>query len=105
MAIETRQFREPKGLNVFADLRRTEVFPEMRRVPESWSAAAERRALLGLAPRTPEWIGPDHLTPLGLVGQIGAGFCYVLARSNQGNCFRAMDFMPITWSIPSGLSP
>jgi len=83
MAIETRQFREPKGLNVFADLRRTEVFPEMRRVPESWSAAAERRALLGLAPRTPEWIGPDHLTPLGLVGQIGAGFCYVLARSNQ----------------------
>ena len=56
---------------------------ETRRVQESWTAPAEKQALLWLAARTPEWIGPDHLTLLGLVAQIGAGLCYGLARQNQ----------------------
>ena len=45
---------------------------EIRRVQESWVAGSEKRALLWLAARTPLWIGPDHLTMLGLAGQIGA---------------------------------
>jgi archaetidylinositol phosphate synthase len=56
---------------------------ETRRVQESWTACAEKQALLWLAGRTPEWIGPDHLTLLGLAAQIGAGLCYGLARRNQ----------------------
>jgi archaetidylinositol phosphate synthase len=56
---------------------------EMRRVQESWVASAERRALLWLAARTPLCIGPDHLTMLGLVAQIGAGACYALAPWNR----------------------
>src|SRR5580693_863523 len=59
------------------------VLLEMRRVQESCVASAERRALLWLAARTPLCIGPDHLTMLGLVAQIGAGACYALAPWNR----------------------
>jgi hypothetical protein len=58
-------------------------FPEMRRVEESWVAVEEKRALLWLAARTPPWIGPDHMTALGLAAQIGAGTCYALSRWNR----------------------
>jgi phosphatidylglycerophosphate synthase len=54
----------------------------MRRVQESWLAAYEKRALLWLAARTPQWIGPDHLTALGLFAQIGAGVCYAFSSHN-----------------------
>ncbi len=57
--------------------------PEMQRVQESWVASHEKCALLWLAARVPQWIGPDHLTGLGLVAQIGAGACYALAGSNK----------------------
>jgi len=56
---------------------------EMRRVQESWLAAAEKRALLWMAARTPQSIGPDHLTALGLAAQLGAGACYALAPFNR----------------------
>jgi hypothetical protein len=52
-------------------MRSARPFPEMQRVQESWVAEAEKRVLLGLAARTPQWIGPDHLTALGLAAQIG----------------------------------
>ncbi len=57
--------------------------PEMQRVQESWVASYEKRALLWLAARVPQWIGPDHLTGLGLVAQVGAGACYALAGLNK----------------------
>ena len=53
------------------------------RVQESWVAVYEKHALLWLAARTPQWIGPDHLTVLGLVAQIGAGACYALASRHK----------------------
>ncbi len=39
-------------------MRRMRPFPDMLRVQESWLAAAEKRALLWLAARTPDRIGP-----------------------------------------------
>ena len=42
------------------------------RVQESWTAVPEKRALIWLAGHVPSWIGPDHLTALGLAAQIGA---------------------------------
>lgn len=65
------------------EMRRARPFPEMRRLQESWVAGSERRALLWLAARTPRWIGPDHLTILGLAAQIGAAVCYVLAARSR----------------------
>jgi len=69
----------------------------MRRVQESWLAAAEKRALLWLATRTPAYIGSDHLTLLGLVAQIGAGLCYGLARWNQYALLGVILFLALNW--------
>src|SRR5438309_12075664 len=76
------EFCEQVNPHALLKMRHTEPFSEARRVQESWVATAEKRALLWLAARTPECIGPDHLTVLGLVAQISAGACYLLARWN-----------------------
>src|SRR5256885_16799630 len=68
---------------VLMEMKRAKTLPEMRRIQESWIAAAEKCALLWLAARTPKWIGPDHLTFVGLVAQIGAGVCYALSARNR----------------------
>jgi phosphatidylglycerophosphate synthase len=69
----------------------------MRRVQESWAAVAEKRALLWLAARTPLWIGPDHLTALGLAAQIGAGACYGLARWNRYALLGVIACLTLNW--------
>jgi len=77
------EFCEQVNPRVLQEMRRVQPFPEVRRVQESWVAATEKRALLWLAARTPRWIGPDHLTALGLAAQLGAGACYMLAARNR----------------------
>ena len=77
------EFCEQVNPRVLLEMRRTRPFPDMLRVQESWVAVAEKRALLWLAAHTPAAIGPDHLTALGLVAQIGAGACYALASQNH----------------------
>ncbi len=70
---------------------------EMRRVQESWVAGSEKQALLWLATRTPLWIGPDHLTMLGLVAQIGAGACYALAPWNRYWLLGVIACLALNW--------
>jgi phosphatidylglycerophosphate synthase len=70
---------------------------EMRRIQQSWVADGEKWALLRLAARTPEWIGPDHLTALGLVAQIGAGICYGLAASNKYALLGVIACLALNW--------
>jgi archaetidylinositol phosphate synthase len=72
------------------------VPPEMR-VQESWVAVREKRALLWLAARTPQWIDSDHLTVLGLVAQIGAGGCYAFARWNKFALLGVIAFLALNW--------
>src|SRR5271155_6135192 len=72
------EFCEQVNPRVLLEMRRARPFPEMQRVQESWVAAHEKRALLWLAARTPRWIGPDHLTALGLAAQLGAGGGFML---------------------------
>ena len=79
------------------EVRRARTALEMRRVQESWLAGAEKRALLWLAARTPPWIGPDHLTVLGLAAQVGAGACYALARWNRYALLGAILFLALNW--------
>ncbi len=91
------EFCEQVNPGVLLEIRRKRPFPEMQRVQESWLAGIERRALLWLAARTPERIGPDHLTVLGLAAQVGAGVCYALAASNQ-NCLLGVIFcLALNW--------
>src|SRR5712671_3060344 len=70
---------------------------EIRRIQQSWVADGEKWALLRLAARTPEWIGPDHLTALGLVSQIGAGICYRLAASNKYALLGVIACLALNW--------
>jgi archaetidylinositol phosphate synthase len=70
---------------------------EMLRVQESWVAAAEKRALLWLAARTPDRIGPDHLTVLGLLAQIAAGAFYAAAAWNRYALLAVIAFLTLNW--------
>jgi phosphatidylglycerophosphate synthase len=89
----------PRVLRALRDeeMRRTRPLPDMLRVQESWVAAAEKRALLWLAARTPQRINPDHLTVLGLAAQIGAGACYALVPWNRYALLGVIVCLALNW--------
>src|SRR5580700_10672684 len=89
------EFCEQPNPQVLLEMR--QPFPEMRRLQESWVAGFEKRSLLWLAARTPSWVGPDHLTILGLAAQIGAGACYALARWNRYALLGVIFFLALNW--------
>lgn len=91
------EFCEQVNPRVLLEMRRTRPFPDMQRVQESWVAAAEKKALLWLAARTPQWIGPDHLTALGLTAQIGAGICYAISRQNRFALLGVIVCLAVNW--------
>ncbi|MGA9307549.1 MAG: CDP-alcohol phosphatidyltransferase family protein [Candidatus Sulfotelmatobacter sp.] len=91
------EFCEQVNPRVLLEMRRARPFPEMQRVQESWVAAHEKRGLLWLAARTPRWIGPDHLTVLGLAAQLGAGACYMLAAWNRYALLGAIFCLALNW--------
>ena len=67
------------------------------RVQESWTAGPERHLLQWVAARTPSRIGPDHLTVLGLMSQIGAGVCYALAARNRYALLGVIALLGLNW--------
>jgi archaetidylinositol phosphate synthase len=91
------EFCEQGNPQVLMEMRRAQTFPEMRRIQESWVAALEKRALLWLAERTPRWLGPDHLTALGLAAQIGAGICYALAAHSRYSLLGVILCLALNW--------
>ena len=91
------EFCEQVNPRVLLEMRRKRPFPDMQRIQESWVAAAEKRALLWLAVRTPDRINPDHLTILGLAAQIGAGACYALASRNRYALLGAIVCLALNW--------
>ena len=81
-----------------ADLRRFELsFAPAKRIQESWVAAAEKKALLWLAARTPPWINSDHLTVLGFAGNLAAGVCYALASWEPRMLLAAVACLALNW--------
>ena len=72
-------------------------FREAVRTQQAITAPLERRALAWLAQRTPEWIGPDHLTALGFAAQFLAGVCYALARWSSLGLAGATVFIALNW--------
>ena len=97
MASGMTEFCEQVNPKVLLEMRRARPFPGMRRVQESWVAAGEKKALVWLAAGTPEWIGPDHLTVLGLAAQIGAGVCYALAKWDKYALLGVIGFLALNW--------
>jgi archaetidylinositol phosphate synthase len=90
-------FCEQANPRVLMEMKRAKVLPEMRRIQESWIAVAEKRALLCLAAHTPQWVGPDHLTVLGLAAQVGAGLGYALSARNQWALLGVVACLALNW--------
>ncbi len=71
--------------------------PDVVRVQESWVAAWEKRVLVWIAQRTPNRIGPDHLTLLGFMAQLSAGACYALAFWNRFSLLGVIVCLALNW--------
>ncbi len=91
------EFCEQVNPRVLLEMRHSRPFPDMLRVQESWLAGVEKRALLWLAVRIPNRIGPDHLTLLGFVSQVGAGACYALALRNRYALLGVIACLALNW--------
>jgi len=91
------EFCEQVDPRVLREMKRARPLPEMQRIQESWIAKHEKGVLLWLAARTPPWIGPDHLTVLGLAAQIGAGICYTLAARNRYALLGVTACLALNW--------
>ena len=72
-------------------------FQSAVRVQQSFVTAAEKKALLWLAERTPPRIHSDHLTALGAVGMLLAGASYGLARYTRYGLMLACFFLGVNW--------
>jgi archaetidylinositol phosphate synthase len=72
-------------------------FRDAVRLQEALTAPLERRVLASLARRTPEWIGPDHMTALGFAAQFLAGLCYAAARWSVFGLLGATIFIAMNW--------
>jgi phosphatidylglycerophosphate synthase len=58
-------------------------YQEEQREQKSLTARAEKRVLVWLARRLPPFVGPDHLTALGLLANLAGGACYALAGEDR----------------------
>jgi archaetidylinositol phosphate synthase len=72
-------------------------FKTARRVNHSLTAAAEKRVLVWLAERAPEWVTSDGLTLLGFGAQVAAGLCFALARIDQRVLFAVIFCLALNW--------
>jgi archaetidylinositol phosphate synthase len=96
--VDPRVLRTLRNQSVWVkETRRAAPPGDMVRIQESWLAEIEKRALLWLAERMPEWINPDHLTVLGLVAQIGAGVSYALARWSRYSLLIVIACLALNW--------
>ena len=91
------EFCEQVNPRILQEMRRKDAPAEVVRVQESFVAAAERRALLWLACRTPASIGPDPLTLLGLIAQVLAGVCYALAARHRYALLGVIACLGLNW--------
>jgi phosphatidylglycerophosphate synthase len=91
------EFCEQSNPGVLSEARGVRPFQNARRVQESISAAAEKRALVWMAERTPAWINSDHLTLLGFLAQILAGVGYALSRWNRYWLLTVIGFLALNW--------
>ena len=91
------EFCEQVNPHLLAEMRRRRRIPDAVRVQESWVAAGEKKALVWLATRTPAPVGPDHLTALGLLAQVGAGACYAIAGWNRSALLGVSVCLALNW--------
>jgi archaetidylinositol phosphate synthase len=72
-------------------------FRNANRVHEAFTAGVEKRFLIWLAKRTPQWLNSDHLTLLGFFSIVAAGLCFGLSRWNGYLFPLACIFIALNW--------
>ena len=90
-------FCEQADPAVLREAQRFRPFQNANRLHQSFVAAAEKRALVWMAERTPARINSDHLTVLGFVAQAMAGVSYALARGNRYWLLGVIVFLALNW--------
>jgi archaetidylinositol phosphate synthase len=71
--------------------------PLETRVQASILADLEKRCLVGMARRLPDWVGSDHLTALGAVAMLGAGVCYWIAPDQPAALIGVVLLLAVNW--------
>jgi len=71
--------------------------PLSRRDLRSFTASAEKKVLVAMAKRLPAWIGPDHLTAIGVLSMAGAGLCYRLVAISPLAFLGVNLFLFLNW--------
>ncbi|HXP79360.1 MAG TPA: CDP-alcohol phosphatidyltransferase family protein [Verrucomicrobiae bacterium] len=77
--------------------RKSVPFKVAFRFQESFTVAAERKALAWLAARLPARVNSDHLTLLGFVAMFLAGASYAFARTHRAGLILATLFLALNW--------
>jgi archaetidylinositol phosphate synthase len=72
-------------------------FKDATRIQGSITSVAERKLLVWLAARMPQWINSDHLTALGFVAMFLAGVSYSIARVHRAGWLMATFFLAVNW--------
>jgi archaetidylinositol phosphate synthase len=96
MASPMIDFCEQTNPKIFNEVRQSE-FRNANRVEQSFLTSIEKRALLWMAERTPQWTNSDHLTALGFVAQVLAGVSYALARDDRYWLLAVIGFLALNW--------
>ncbi len=73
------------------------AFKQADRVNKSLTATLEKRVLVWMAQRAPQWVTSDRLTVLGLTAQILAGVFYGLARYNRWSLLAVIVCIALNW--------
>ena len=74
------------------------TFQEAERAQLSLLAPIEKRCLIWLAKRAPRWMHSDHLTALGLIALLAAGFCYWYSRWNPLALLLVIVCLAVNWA-------
>ncbi len=72
-------------------------FRSATRVQQSFLTAIEKKTLLWMAQHLPAWVSSDFLTVLGLLGMLGVGLSYWLARWHRVGLLLAIPFLALNW--------
>jgi archaetidylinositol phosphate synthase len=97
MASSLIEFCEQTNPGVLSEARGMKQFQNATRIQRSLIATIEKRVLVWIAERTPDWITPDHLTILGFGAQVMAGIGYALARWNRFWLLGVIGFLALNW--------
>ena len=74
-----------------------EQFQDAARAQQSILASTEKKVLVWLARRTPDWINPDHLTLLGLGALVATGLSYWYSSRDKRCLLLVVLLLAVNW--------